>query len=291
MASLTNLIRYYDPETGARYMNVPTPLNATTANPLAPFPAAPSTVGIYSMIQTTDPGVTNDTTQGIAVGSIWFNATAGQLRWWECRDNTAGAAKWVFSGADFTNGGSNPNTDATQFGSGTSLANAEGNIYRVTAIPGQTCNGTGGDYVIGSFVLPGNSFDVAGRGINILAQGSFSNAITNKRIKIIVNASPSAVGSLIGAGTGVVVADTGTVTANGSGWSVEANVFKYGALGSNTQIGLHQQAQVGTVVTALIIPSLITATESGPINILITGNCVTTPGDISLNFMEVNALN
>ena len=78
---------------------------------------------------------------------------------------------------------------------------------------------------------------------------------------------------------------------NGAGWSVQANVFKYGAAGSNTQIGHHQQAQMGAAVASMLAPSLITATESGAIFIAINGNVTTATSDIVFNFLEGNAMN
>jgi len=33
------------------------------------------------------------------------------------------------------------------------------------------------------------------------------------------------------------------VATNGAGWSVQANVFKHGAAGSNTQIGLQRRSR------------------------------------------------
>lgn len=44
----------------------------------------------------TDPGATNDISQGYTVGSVWVNST-GQ-RSWTCIDSTAGAAVWIQSG-------------------------------------------------------------------------------------------------------------------------------------------------------------------------------------------------
>src|SRR6266436_3122045 len=55
------------------------------------------------------------------------------------------------------------------------------------------------------------------------------------------------------ASTGV---QPGTIAQNGGGWQLMASVFKYGAAGSNTQIGIHNQAIVSTAV-APVAPSLI----------------------------------
>lgn len=46
---------------------------------------------------TTDPGVTNDSSQGYSTGSQWINATGG--RSWLCLSAAVGAAVWVVDGA------------------------------------------------------------------------------------------------------------------------------------------------------------------------------------------------
>ena len=273
-------LNIFDPSIGNRQLYVQFPIAG---------PATPTTVGIATLTATVDPTSSNDSTQGIQVGGIWFNATAGYLRWWECRDNTPGAAKWVFSGADYANGGSNPASETVAFGSSLGLMAAEGNINRQLSAAGVSPGATGADNVLAVYSLPANAFDVLGRGLGITAQGSFGATGNNKRVKIIFNATTAVVGSTVTGGT--TVADTGTVTTNGGGWSVQANVFKYGAAGSNTQIGLHQQCQVGAAVSALLAPALITATESGSILIAITGNATTTASDIVFNFAEINAMN
>ena len=246
--------------------------------------------GIDNFSGTTDPTAANDSTQGFSVGSVWLNTAGGQLRWWDCRDATAGAAKWVYSGADYANGGTNPNTELTVFGGGTATIPAEGNINRQISSAGVSPGATGADNVLAVYSLPPSSFDQANRGIQITAAGSFAATGNNKRIKIIFNPASAVVGSTVGAG-GTTIADTNTVATNGGGWELTANVFKYGANASNTQIGIHSQAQIGGAVAALLAPSLITATESGAILIAITGNATTATSDIVFNWLEVNAMN
>lgn len=246
--------------------------------------------GASSLVKSADPGPTNDVSQGYLIGSIWFNSTAGKLRWWECRANTLGAASWVFSGADYAGGGTNPNTEATQFGNSTAIIAAEGNINRQISSAGVNPGATAADNVVAFYSLPAGAFDIAGRGISITSQGSFAATANNKDVKIIFNPATAVVGSTVGAG-GVTIADTGVVATNNLGWSLQANVFKYGAAASNTQIGLHQQAQIGSAVASMLKPQLITAVESGPILIAVTGNAATAATDIVFNFLEVNALN
>jgi hypothetical protein len=175
------------------------------------------------------------------------------------------------------------------FGGGSAAIGASGNINVQISSAGIQPGATGADNVLAFYPLPASSFDQASRGIGVQAQGSFGATGNNKRIKIIVNPSTAVVGSTVGAG-GTTIADTSTVATNGGGWSLAGDVIKYGAAASNTQIGLHQQAQVGAAVSALLAPSLITATESGAILIAVTGNATTAASDIVFNALQVTAL-
>jgi hypothetical protein len=235
---------------------------------------------------TTDPGVSNDSTQGYFVGSIWVNTTNGRV--WIAQAVGTGVAAWALAVVPGT--GIEPSSNLEQFGAGTATVLAEGNINRQISSAGISPGATGADNVLAVFSIPANSFDISGRGIGITAQGKFGATANNKQIKLIFNPATAVVGSTVGAG-GTTVADTGAVATNGGGWSVQANVFKYGAAASNTQIGLHQQAQIGAATAALLAPSLITATESGPILVAVTGNATTAASDIVFNFLEVNAMN
>ena len=248
----------------------------------------PAIVASYNnLTATTDPVVTNDGTQGYGPGSWWYNTTAQRL--WECVSSATGAAVWVFSGANYAGGGYSPASEATQFGQSVGLMAAEGNTYRDVKGVATSPAATGSDYVLAVYSLPANSLDVAGRGVNLVAMGSLAANTNNKRMKLIFNCTTAVVGSAVTGGT--TVCDTGTVTTSGGGWALEANVFKYGAAGSNTQLGIHQSAQTGSTVSALLAPSAITATESGAILIAVTGNATTATTDILYNFFEVNAMN
>jgi hypothetical protein len=235
---------------------------------------------------TTDPGAGNDNTQGYFVGSLWVNTTNGRV--WIAQAVATGAAAWALAVVPGT--GVEPSSNLEQFGAGTATVLAEGNINRQISAPGINPGATGADNVLAFFSIPANSFDISGRGIGITAQGSFAATANTKQVKLIFNPATAVVGSTVGAG-GTTVADSGAIATNNLGWSLQANVFKYGANGSNTQIGLHQQAQIGNAVANLLKPSLITATESGAILVAVTGNATTTASDIVFNFLEVNAMN
>lgn len=243
-----------------------------------------------SLVQTRDPLVTDDISAGYSNGCVWFNASAGAKRFWTCASNAAGAAAWVFTGAIYAAGGTNPASEVTGFGGGTALIRESGNINAQIVSAGISPGATAADNVLAFFSLPGGTFDVSGRGIQVTAQGAFGATGNNKDVKIIFNPATAVVGSTVGAG-GTTIADSGVVATNNLGWSLQANVFKYGAAGSNTQIGLHQQAQIGAAVASMLKPSLITAVESGAILIAVTGNAATATSDIVLNFLEVSGMN
>jgi hypothetical protein len=251
-------------------------------------------LGVGNIAAGRDPGTSDDSTTGVSVGFIWFNNAGGQLRSWMCRDNTQGAAKWTYEGADYANGGTNPSAEVTQAGSSTASIAAEGNIFRsVVAAPGTNTGANGSDIILALWTLPANAFDgLAGtnRGITITAQGSFGGTGNNKDCKIIIGASGGTVGGVVGGG-GTTIADTGVVSTNGGGWSIQANVFKYGAVGSNTQLGIHQQSQCGSVVQALLAPQNLVLVENAPILIAVTGRTTTLTNDIAFNFGEVNFMN
>jgi hypothetical protein len=60
--------------------------------------AAPAT---QNLTASTDPGASNDITQGYDVGSQWINTTSRVV--WTCVDGTATAAKWINQGAVYAN--------------------------------------------------------------------------------------------------------------------------------------------------------------------------------------------
>lgn len=249
----------------------------------------PSLLAFNNLTAVTDPGASNDITQGYAIGSVWFNNAAGSKRVWTCYNNAAGAAKWTFEGADYISGGSNPPGEVTQFGLGSGVFGEEGNILRAISSAGINPGATGVDSVLATFTIPAGSFDSAGRGLNFMACGSMTSAATAKTLKLIYGATTAVVGSTVVGGTTIGSFSDSTANSAG-GWQLAANVFKYGVNGSNTQIAFHEASQSGTVVGALVAPSLLTATESSAILCAVTGNAAIV-ANITYNFLEVNAMN
>ena len=156
---------------------------------------------------------------------------------------------------------------------------------------GQSPTATGSDYVLAVMTIPANSFDgqsfpvATNRMATIVANGSFGATANSKTLKIVVNATNPVVGSALVGGT--TIGTTGVVNTNGGGWQMGAAIVKYGVAGSNTQLAVHQSAQVGAAVSALTAPSLLTAVESAPMTIAITGNAATAASDIVFNFAEI----
>jgi hypothetical protein len=176
------------------------------------------------------------------------------------------------------------------FGGGAAVSGVEGNINTQISSAGVNPGATAADNVLAVYSIPAATFDQAGRGVQITAAGSFAATGNNKRVKIIVNPATAVVGSTVGA-SGTTICDTGTVATNNTGWQLQGSVFKYGAAASNTQIGIHNQAQIGAAVASMLAPSLITATESGAVLVAVTGNATTAATDIVFNFLEINAMN
>ncbi|CAN5949961.1 unnamed protein product [Sphagnum jensenii] len=202
------------------------------------------------------------------------------------------AVTFQFIDSIYTNAtGADPSTAATFFGSGTGTFLEEGNIYRYASATGTSPGSINNDNVLATFSIPANSLDgIGNRGLMITAAGSVANNTNSKRLKIFWACTSATVGSAVSGGT--LIADTGAYTTTGAaGFEISANVFKYGAANSNTQIALHSQAQIGSTVGGLIVPTPLTATENAVIIIAITGNAVTATTDIVLNWAEINAMN
>jgi hypothetical protein len=188
---------------------------------------------------------------------------------------------------------------------GTALAafSEEGNLYRSI---GNSIAGNGADTtddILAGVVIPAGAFDVAGRGLCVTAQGITGATTNNKRFKLWVNPTMSGQtttngvisGGSVSAGTTICDSGTwvnGTTPNNAAGWSAEANLFKYGAAGSNTQYAQGTPI-LGTLHGGILAPVFLTVTESAAITIVVTGSSYTTgaAGDVKLNFFEVNAMN
>jgi hypothetical protein len=202
--------------------------------------------------------------------------------WSNIGDILLNGAQAAAIGASFGNG-------AAQFGQVAAnplLMGDDGNLNVQTVSAGRNPTGTGSDYVVATFSIPAGAFDLANRGIAIMAAGSTLNA-TSKTMKLIVGAAAPAVGSIVSGGT--TIASIAAVTAAG-GWQMQANLFKYGAAGSNTQIAIHEASQVGTVLSALLPPSLVTLNEAAAITVAVTINAATAT-DATFNFSQIFAMN
>lgn len=243
--------------------------------------------GLNNVAAIMDPAASNDNTQDYAAGSLWVNTTNGRV--WICQSAVTGAAAWALAVVPGT--GVEPSSNLEQFGSGIATVLAEGNVFRYASGSGTVPAVIGTDNVLAVYSMPANSFDGTGnRGISVMASGSFANNPNSKRVKLIFNASAAVVGGTVTGG--VTIADSGiNTTAGGIGWNLSANIFKYGAANSNTQLAQATGIIAGSTHGGINAPILTTATENAPILIAVTGNAVTTASDIVLNFVEINAMN
>ena len=292
---------------GAINVSVPALLgssgNQTFSNAGTFGAAAVALSGFATVSATRDPLVTDDVTQGIVVGHGWYNTVT--MRDFECVNNAAGNAQWVFDGAYYAGGGTNPNNEATQAGSSTASIAAEGNMYRevLSAAGGRTPGGTGSGafFVLGLATIPASALDgatlpsgtvVSNRGINVQANGSLGATGNTKRILMIANPVGAVLGGSAGGGQGgTVIADSAASTVNGSGWCLAANIFKFGGPGSNTQLAIHEATQLGATVSTLLPCQNLALNESGAITIALVASCTTLATDVTYNFMDINFMN
>lgn len=241
---------------------------------------------------TTDPTATSDNTQDYAAGSIWVNTTNGRA--WTCVSAATGAATWALAVVPGT--GVEPATNLEQFGSGAATMLSQGNVFRTNPStpvnPGTTAN----DNVLAVYTMPANSFDgVGARGLLISATGTFGNNTNSKQVKLWFNATTAVVGSAITGGT--CICDSGAYTTTGAAqWELNAQVFKTGAAGSNTQRASGAAVAIGAAhlgfgAGASAQPQALTATESSPILIAATGNAATLVADIALVNCYIDAFN
>jgi hypothetical protein len=165
----------------------------------------------------------------------------------------------------------------------------DGNINVQIVSAGRNPASTGADVVVAVFSLPAGALDLVNRGLNIMACGSMNNAATAKTVKLIFNATTAVLGSAVTGGSVIGSFADSTANSNG-GFQVAANVFKYGAAGSNTQIAIHESAQANTVLGALQAPTLLTANEAAPILIAVTANAAVA-ANITFNFLQIFGMN
>jgi hypothetical protein len=202
-------------------------------------------------------------------------------------DVVLGSAQAGAIGASFGNGaataGANP-LNPLQLGD-------DGNLVVDNPSVGRSPSATGADKILSLMTVPANAFDIANRGINIMAAGNAPNTDA-RTIKIIVNPTTPTLGATVSGGTTIAtLTNTGAQSGASGGWNIQANIFKYGAAGSNTQNAIHESGQIGSFFTALTAPSQTTFPENAPIVIAITGNATTTATDVVLSFAQIFAMN
>jgi hypothetical protein len=185
-------------------------------------------------------------------------------------------------GASFGNGaataGTNPN-NPNQMGD-------DGNIAVDNPAVARSPSATTLDKILSLMTIPANGFDIANRQVQVFASGNAPNG-NAKTLKIIINPTSPVLGATVSGGT-TIASFTSSAT---GGWQIGAILCKYGITGSNTQNSIHESAQIGGTVGALVAPSQTTFPENAPITVAITGNASTTTADVTFNFGQTFAMN
>jgi hypothetical protein len=171
------------------------------------------------------------------------------------------------------------------FGAGTAVMEEQGNINSQVGNPLANPSSITNDNVLAVYTVPANSFDAAGVGIEITASGNLGADTQAKRCKVIWNPSAAVVGSAVATtAASFLLGDTGSTTNAGvaAGWLINSQVFKYGANGSNTQIGQMTGTIIGTTHGGMGVAAALTTNEAASVIMAVTGNATSSVGDISL---------
>ena len=215
----------------------------------------------------TDPGVSNDNTQGYFAGSLWVNTTNGRV--WIAQSVATGAAAWALAVVPGT--GVEPSSNLEQFGAGTATIWPRAMSTARSAPPASSRARPAPTTCSRSFRSPPtrSTYPAAGRhhGAGLVRRHRQQQAHQAHLQRRHRGGQGDRDGRHHGGGYR-------HHRHNGGGWSLQANVFKYGVNGSNTQIGLHQRAQINNAVAALLAPSL-TGDRGGAILVAVTGNATT----------------
>jgi len=178
-----------------------------------------------------------------------------------------------------------------------------GNIYAVAGNPVGANAADTTDDVLGGIALDATLLRVANQMLQITAGGTTGATTNNKRFKLFLN--PTMTGQTVTNGVisgGHVTAGTplvdsgawvnGTTPNNAAGWVIEAALIKYGAAGSNTQIG-QGWAATGTLNGGVQAGQALTLAENAIINLVITGSSYTTGAvsDVLLQYLFVTGAN
>ena len=186
-------------------------------------------------------------------------------------------------------------TTQAPFGGGTAILQEQGQINAQIGNPLTNPATITNDNVLAIYTIPANSFNAAGVGVEITAMGSFPLTDTQaKRCKLIWNPLTAVVGSAVTTtAASALLGDTGSTTNSGApaGWLLNSQVFKYGAAGSNTQIGQEIATIIGSTHGGMGLPAALTTNESASVLACVTGNATSSVGDIALYFFDVVGMN
>jgi hypothetical protein len=249
-------------------------------------PVDPNFITPATTLQTTDPLVTNDQTQGYFIGAHWLNTTNGRV--WVNFSAATGAAYWAYLGVVPALGGEPPQV-LTSFGGGTGTFGGSGNLSKQVVAP--TNAGTTANVVLATYTIPAGSFDAAGRCVMIETAGGYGATNNSKTVYVVFNPTTYTVGSSVVGGTTIATTGALTTTSNGGGWTIGVDVCKYGAAASNTQTAVISNLSAGSTFVAQTAPVALTATEASAIPIALVANATSAASDVTWSTFFVAGAN
>jgi len=184
-------------------------------------------------------------------------------------DGTAAAPSYAFTSTPGQGILLTAGTTGVHVGTGTAVAALGGTLFTST-----TATSTTGlvEETLLSYTLPAATLAVNGRGVRITAAGAFAANANAKTVKAYFGATDLTVNFLAS-------------TFNGGGWRVTAEVFRTAAA---TQVA--EAFIFGITSGRSVQPVTPAETLSGTVLIKVTGTTPTTIGDITQNYLLVEAI-
>lgn len=233
----------------------------------------------------TNPGVTNDGTQGYGPGSLWGNTSTNTLYW--CESNATGAAVWnLVSGSgsgDVLLAGVQTFTGAKTFNDATLvLAGSTSGTLTLHAAAvagsGSITFPAGTDTLVGKATtdtLTNKTFDTAGTGNVFKVAGVTISAVTGTGSNVLSN-SPTLVTPALGTPSAMVATNvTGLPLSTGvTGTLAAANMTAMGASGGSHSAGIVPDPGASAGTVRFLREDATWATPAGGGTVTNSGNLV-----------------
>lgn len=183
-----------------------------------------------------------------------------------------------------------------QVGGSSATLFSSGNVFQtiLTVANGKSPSATGVFKIVDRFILPANALNKTGRGFQWTVWGTAAANGNNKQFQIVANPTNVAGFAIDGTITltgGTAIGDTGVLTTNNGGLILQAQLFKTGAVNSNTQESMTTAIVGGGTHGGCGAWTDATLAENAAITIVVVAKATTTASDIVYQGSELTWYN